>query len=280
MLLQLELGDRLPAVEADVAQIQQLVLNLVVNGAEAIGDQPGNVLVTTGVQDVDAAGAIGLVGPAPLAPGRYVFLEVRDTGCGMDDATKAKIFDPFFTTKFAGRGLGLAATLGIVRGHKGAVGLSSKPGKGTSFRVFLPVSSLPIQRVGRPPAAGFAGSGTVLVVDDDRGVRGTLRMLLTSMGFDVLEARDGREAVDTFAAHADAIALVVLDLTMPVFGGREVFTELRLIRSDVRVILSSGYDEEETTRRFGAKGLAGFLQKPYTGTDLAEKLTIAFKSNA
>jgi PAS domain S-box-containing protein len=278
--LELELDASLPAVEADVAQIQQIVLNLVVNGAEAIGDEPGTVLVTTGVQDVDAASAIDLVGSGPLAPGRYVFVEVRDTGSGMDDATKSRIFDPFFTTKFTGRGLGLAATLGIIGGHHGAVWLSSAPGKGTTFRVLLPASSLPLPRNRRPPAADFAGSGTVLVVDDEKGVRGTLRMLLTYMGFDVLEAGDGREAIDVFAAHADRIALVVLDLTMPVLGGREVFEQLRLIRPGVRVILSSGYDEEETTRRFSAKGLAGFLQKPYTAADLAEKLSAALKAEA
>ena len=276
--LRLELEANLPAVEVDVAQIQQLVLNLVVNGAEAIGDESGSLLVTTGVQDVDAAHAMDLVGSAPLAPGRYVFVEVRDTGCGMDEATKARIFDPFFTTKFTGRGLGLAATLGIVRGHKGAVGLSSVPGKGTTFKVLLPASSIPVPRDGRPPGAGFSGSGVVLVVDDDKGVRATLRMLLLSMGFVVLEASDGREAIDVFTANADAIGVVVLDLTMPVLGGREVFAELCLIRPGVRVILSSGYDEEETTRRFGAKGVAGFLQKPYTAADLAEKLRAALKS--
>ena len=278
VLLRLELGPNLPAVEADVAQIQQVVLNLVVNGAEAIGDEPGRVLVTTGIQDVDAADTTDLVGSAPLAPGRYVFLEVRDTGCGMDDATKARIFDPFFTTKFTGRGLGLAATLGIVRSHGGAVRLSSTPGKGTTFRVLLPASSLPVKRNDLPLSTGFAGSGTVLVVDDEKGVRSTLRMLLTPMGFDVLEASDGQEAIDLFVANADAIVLVVLDLTMPVLGGREVFAKLRLIRPGVRVILSSGYDEEEMTRRFGAKGIAGFLQKPYTAAELAEKLSAALES--
>jgi CheY-like chemotaxis protein len=259
--------------------VQQVVLNLVVNGIEAIGNEAGSVFVTTGVQDVDAAIAADLVGSVPLSPGLYVFVEVRDTGCGMDEATKARIFDPFFTTKFTGRGLGLAATLGIARSHKGAVGLSSAPGKGTTFRFLLPASSLPVPRERRPLTVAFTGSGTVLIVDDDHGVRGTLRMLLTSLGFDVLEARDGEEALDVFTARADAIALVILDLTMPVLGGREVFSELCRIRPGVRVILSSGYDKEETMRRFGAKGLAGFLQKPYTAGDLAEKISAALESS-
>jgi signal transduction histidine kinase len=278
--LHLRLGAGLPAVEADPAQVQQVVLNLVVNGVEAIGNEPGNVFVTTGMQEVDEASATNLAGSVPLSPGRYVFVEVRDTGCGMDEATKAKIFDPFFTTKFTGRGLGLAATLGIARSHKGAVGLSSVPGEGTVFRFLLPASSLPVQRERRPLPADFAGSGTILIVDDDHGVRGTLRMLLTSLGFEVLEARDGQEALDLFAAQADAIVLVVLDLTMPVLGGREVFSELRRIRPGVRVILSSGYDKEETMRRFGAKGLAGFLQKPYTTGDLSEKIRAALEPKA
>jgi signal transduction histidine kinase len=276
--LQFELDANLPAVEADPGQIQQVVLNLIVNGVEAIGDEQGTVVVTTGIHDVDAVSATDFVGSTPLAPGRYVFVEVRDTGCGMDEATKAKIFDPFFTTKSAGRGLGLAATLGIVRGHRGAVGLFSAPGNGTTFRVLLPASALRVERGDPPIVAGFSGSGTVLIVDDDKGVRGTLRMLLTSMGFDVLEARDGREAIEVFAANADAIAAVVLDLTMPVLGGREVFDELRAVRPGVRVILSSGYDKDETMRRFGAKGLAGFLRKPYTSADLAEKLSAALGS--
>jgi signal transduction histidine kinase len=275
--LHLELGAGLPAVEADPAQVQQVVLNLVVNGIEAIGHEPGSVFLTTGVVDVDVASATDFVGPVPLSPGRYVFVQVRDTGCGMDEATKAKIFDPFFTTKFTGRGLGLAATLGIARSHKGAVGLSSVPGKGTTFRLLLPASSLPVQRIRRPPPMDFTGSGTILIVDDDHGVRGTLRMLLTTLGFDVLEARDGQEALDVFAARADGIALVILDLTMPVLGGREVFSELCRIRPGVSVILSSGYDKEETMRRFGAKGLAGFLQKPYTAGDLAEKISAALE---
>jgi signal transduction histidine kinase/CheY-like chemotaxis protein len=276
--LRLDLAADLPAVEADVAQIQQVVLNLVVNGAEAIGDEPGSVFVTTGVVDIDRDHAADLVGSLPLAPGRYVFVEVRDTGCGMDDATKARIFDPFFTTKFTGRGLGLAATLGIVRGHKGAVDLSTAPGKGTTFRVLLPASSLLVQRDRPPQAAGFAGTGTVLVVDDEKSVRSTLRMLLTSMGFTVIEAGDGRQAVDVFTANAEAISLVILDLTMPVLDGSAVFAELRRIRPGVRVILSSGYDEVETTRRFSGQGLAGFLQKPYTAAELEEKLSSALRS--
>jgi signal transduction histidine kinase/ActR/RegA family two-component response regulator len=273
--LRLELASGLPAVEADVAQIQQVVVNLVVNGAEAIGDQVGTVLVTTGVEQVDAAYASDLVGVASLVPGTYVFVEVQDTGSGMDEETMAKIFDPFFTTKFTGRGLGLAAVLGIVRGHKGAMKIHSTPGRGTTFKVLLPASAKAAQTGDRPRSAAVRGSGTVLVIDDEKGVRHTLRMLLSTWGFDVLEAADGREGVDVFAANVDRIALVVLDMTMPMFGGEEVFRELRSLRPDVPVLLSSGYDEEEATRHFTAKGLAGFLQKPYSAAELAAKVQAA-----
>ena len=276
--LRLELAADLPAVEADVAQIQQLVMNLVVNGAEAIGDSQGTVLVTTGVQDVDATYAAEVVGSTRLAPGRYVFVEVHDTGCGMDDATKAKIFDPFFTTKFTGRGLGLAAALGIVRGHKGALKIYSTPGRGTTFKVLFPASTLRAQRDSAPAAETVRGSGTVLVIDDEKGVRSTVRMILTPLGFDVLEASDGRQGVSVFAANADAIAVVLLDMTMPELSGEEVFRELRRIRPSVPVILSSGYNEVEATRRFTAKGLAGFLQKPYSAVDLTRKLSAAIEA--
>ena len=274
--LRLELGRELPAVEADVAQIQQVVMNLVINGAEAIGDARGAVLVTTGVKDVDAALAGELFPPEPIEPGRYVFIEVRDDGCGMDEATKDKIFDPFFTTKFAGRGLGLAAVLGIVRGHKGALRIATKPGEGTAFEVFFPASSRQTRvPARRKPSGEFRGEGLVLVVDDERQLRASAARILEHFGFRTIEAANGREAVDIFRARGDEVVAVLLDLTMPEMSGEESFRELRRLRPDVRVVLSSGYSEHEATRRFSAKGLVGFLQKPYTADELAEKMRAA-----
>jgi two-component system, cell cycle sensor histidine kinase and response regulator CckA len=274
--LRLELTQNLPSISADIAQIQQIVMNLVINGAEAIGDQSGTVLVTTGLQAIDDFYVQSLFSSEGISAGTYVYLEVHDTGCGMDEATKIRIFDPFFTTKFTGRGLGLAAVLGIVRGHKGTIKVYSSPGKGTTFKVFFPASDSPALR---PPAepAPFRGEGLALVIDDDQGVREAASRLLEHFGFRVLTAVNGHHGVEVFREHEREIAVVLLDMTMPVMNGEETFREIRRVRADVPVILSSGYNEIEATRRFTAKGLAGFLQKPFTPKELGQKLALALK---
>jgi PAS domain S-box-containing protein len=271
--LRLALAPVLPAIEADVAQVQQVLMNLVINGGEAIGEGCGTVVVTTGAQDVDPADAEKVFG-SEIRPGRYVFIEVHDTGSGMDDETKSKIFDPFFTTKFTGRGLGLAAVLGIVRGHGGAIKVHSSPGCGSTFQVFFPASDRPAAApVKRAPR--YRGRGSALVIDDDSGVRAAARRIFERFGFEVLEAENGRVGADLFARRAAAITIVLLDMTMPELGGEETFRELQRVRADVPVILTSGYDEIEATRRFTSKGLAGFLQKPFAPEDLAAKLMAA-----
>ena len=274
--LRLELTQDLPAVSADIAQVQQIVMNLVINGAEAIGDQRGTVLVTTGVQGIDEFYVQSLFSSEGIAPGTYVYLEVHDTGCGMDEATKMRIFDPFFTTKFTGRGLGLAAVLGIVRGHKGAMKVYSSPGKGTTFKVFFPASNGAAVRPA-PEVMSFRGEGLALVVDDDQGVREAASRLLEYFGFRVLQAVDGRHGAEEFRKHASEVVVVILDMTMPEMNGEETFREIRRVRADVPVILTSGYNEIEATRRFTAKGLAGFLQKPFTPKELTQKLSLALK---
>ena len=276
--LRLELTDGLASVEADVAQVQQVLMNLVINGAEAIGEERGTVLVTTGAQEIDEQYAHSLFS-AEIKPGRYVFIEVHDTGVGMDDETRAKIFDPFFTTKFTGRGLGLAAVLGIVRSHGGAIKVYSTPGRGSTFKVFFPASSRAALEVASK-APSFRGEGLALLVDDDAGVRGASRRMFELMGFRVLEAANGRQGADLFARHAREIRVVLLDMTMPEMGGEETFRELRRVREDVAVILTSGYNEIEATRRFISKGLAGFLQKPFTPDELALKLAAALGPKA
>ena len=275
--LRLELAQNLPAVEADVAQVQQIVMNLVLNGAEAIGEANGTVLVATGCQDVDARYAVDTVGSERLREGRYVFVEVHDTGCGIEPDVQAKIFDPFFTTKFHGRGLGLAAVLGIVRAHKGAIKVYSAVGRGTTFKVFFPASDQPADPQERSRGNSFHGSGLVLLVDDEPQLRRTARRMLEHFSFDVVEAANGREAIEIMQERVSDVVAVLLDMTMPVLGGEETFRELRRIRADVPVILSSGYNEVEATRRFTSKGLAGFLQKPYSADELATKMEAALK---
>ena len=274
--LRLELTRDLPSISADIAQVQQIVMNLVINGAEAIGDQRGTVLVTTGMQVIDEFYVQSLFSREGIETGTYVYLEVHDTGCGMDEATKNRIFDPFFSTKFTGRGLGLAAVLGIVRGHKGAIKVYSSPGKGTTFKVFFPASDAQAAAAA-PEVASFRGEGVALVIDDDQGVREAASRLLEYFGFRVLQGTDGRHGSEVFRQHASEITVVILDMTMPEMNGEETFREIRRMRADVPVILSSGYNEIEATRRFTSKGLAGFLQKPFTPKELGQKLALALK---
>lgn len=270
--VRLELVDDLPLIEADTGQMQQVIMNLVINGGEAIGDNVGLVVCTTGSQLVDDAylRTLGIEAPE-ITPGRYVTLEIHDSGSGMDEAVLSRIFDPFFTTKFTGRGLGLAAVLGIVRGHKGALKVYSSPGKGSTFKLLFPaLAAAPILTDFEAAHRELAGSGTVLIVDDEEAIRSTARNTLQRYGYRTIEAKDGREAVELFRQIPDEIALVLLDLTMPYMNGEEVLRELKVIKPSVRVLLSSGFNQVEAVRRFTGKGLAGFLQKPYTSNALAK----------
>jgi CheY-like chemotaxis protein len=204
-------------------------------------------------------------------------VEVSDTGGGMDDDTQEKVFEPFFSTKFAGRGLGLAATLGIVRGHKGAIMLDSSPGEGTSVRVLLPVSTEGAIAT-RATEGAFAdaeewvGYGPVLLVDDEEAVRDTVKEMLERIGLPVLTASDGREAIDLFSKRSGEFSCVLLDFSMPYMDGGETLRELLRIRADVQVILSSGYGEQQIGERFPEEGIAAFIQKPYQIEVLEETL--------
>ena len=257
------LATGLRAVEADAGQIQQVVMNLITNAAEAVGDRAGDIVVSTGEVEADRAYLSDSFLDEHLPEGRYVYLEVTDSGCGMDKETQAKIFDPFFTTKFTGRGLGLATVLGIVRGHGGTIRVYSEPGKGTAFKVLLPASgkAAPPRRDGREMVR--TGSGTVLVVDDEPGVRDVASKMLELAGYTVLTAHNGTAGVEMFRERAGEIAAVLLDMTMPDISGEEVFRAIRQIRPDAKVIVSTGYNEQETMSLFRGKGLAGFIQKPY-----------------
>ncbi|MHC4715654.1 MAG: PAS domain-containing hybrid sensor histidine kinase/response regulator, partial [Planctomycetota bacterium] len=268
-------GD-LPPVEADAAQIRQVVMNLITNASEAIGDEPGIISIRTGVTDADrdylAEAQLGQSLPA----GRYVYLQVTDTGCGIDPQNLPKLFEPFYTTKFTGRGLGLAAVLGIVRGHHGAIKVESQVGEGTSFRLLLSrAAEAPAQApaaAAPAPARAPRGRGAILVVDDERTVRELARKALQREGFTVLTAADGREGVAVFGEHADEISAVLLDMTMPEISGEEAFDALRRICPDVPILLASGYAEEDVTGRFEGRDLAGFIHKPFELRELIAKV--------
>ena len=273
--LRYHFSENLPAIKADATQVRQIIMNLIINASEAIGEANGVIAVTTGVMEVDSDYLGETYLDDHLSSGTYVYLEVADTGCGMDKATRHKIFDPFFSTKFTGRGLGLAAILGIVRGHQGAIKVYSEPGKGSTFKVLFPAVPPKIENQGEKREEGktaWQGEGIVLLVDDDETVRQVGGRMLERLGFEVIPVADGQEAVECFRRRADQIRCVLLDLTMPYLDGEECFRELRRIRKDVRVVVTSGYNEQEITQRFAGKGLAGFVQKPFTLSTLQEIL--------
>jgi len=269
-----ELAKDLLSIECDATQVRQVVLNLITNASEAIGEGPGVVTIRTGQVDCDAAELADTYAAEKLPEGRCVFVEVADTGAGMDEETQTKIFDPFFTTKFTGRGLGLAAVLGIVRGHRGAIEVKSEPDCGTRIKVLFPAGekAAPEPQAQEVGEAVWTGKGTVLLVDDEELVRKVVSRMLTRLGFDVVAAQDGVEAVKLFRERSDEIVLVLLDLTMPRMGGEETFVELQRIREDVKVILSSGYVERDSTSQFAGRRLAGFIQKPYRLDPLRDRI--------
>ncbi|HEY3351641.1 MAG TPA: PAS domain S-box protein [Polyangia bacterium] len=272
-VLRFELARALPAVEADVTQVRQVVMNLILNAAEALADAPGAITVRTGIAEVAPEALAEAWAAEDLAPGRFVFVEVADTGCGMDEATRARIFDPFFTTKFTGRGLGLAAVLGIVRQHRGAITVDSAPGRGTVFRVLLPAAGAAVATATAPADAdAWRGRGTILVVDDEPDVREVSGEMLRALGFHVRTAANGRDAITALQRHRREVVAVLLDLTMPIMSGVDAFPRLRELAPDLPIIIASGYGEGDVARRFDPAGEAVVVQKPFGLETLRAKL--------
>ena len=270
-----ELERNLPAVIADVTQIRQIIMNLVINAADAIGELGGGIHIATGVMQADRAYLDRAYLSPTIAAGPYVYLEVRDNGCGMRPETLARIFEPFFSTKFTGRGLGLAAVLGIVRGHGGAIRVDSEPGEGTTFRLLLPAAlgqALPAAREPAPASPGWRGQGTVLVVDDEENVREVTARILEALGFAAVLAVDGEDALNLIARRPGPFVAVLLDLTMPRMDGAEAFARLQRFRPGLPVLLMSGYSEQEAVGRFTGAGFAGFIQKPFHMQELRQRL--------
>jgi len=275
-----QLDTDLPMVSGDPSQIRQVIMNLVANSAEAIGAEGGVITIATMTRDCDRAYLSSTYLDENLPAGRYVVLEIADTGDGVDEEAKGKLFDPFFTTKVTedgqkqARGLGLAAVLGVIRGHRGAMKVTSVPGQGATFTILFPRIKSQASEIepSSPSDKEWRGSGTVLVIDDEDTTRSVARRMLEKLGFSVLTAAAGREGAAIYREHADEISVVLLDLAMPDMDGGDTFRELCRIREDVRVILSSGYDALRSAERFTGVGVAGFLEKPYRMEDLAGKL--------
>ena len=265
-----DLAENLPLIEADATQLRQIVMNLITNASESMAATSGVVSVQTRAQRFGRAELDHCVLGEDLPEGVYVVLDVSDTGCGMDDDTLQRIFDPFYTSKFAGRGLGLAAVQGIVRGHRGAIRIQTELGRGTSFQVLLPVTEesrelIPAER-GTPEA--WRGEGTALLADDDDLVRRVGQRILERAGFDVILASDGVQALELYREREQEIVCVVLDLTMPRMSGEELYAELRRLTQTLPIVIASGYSEQDAMSRFASAGRTGFLSKPFASHDL------------
>lgn len=283
VILKLSLADQLPGIEADPSQLQQVVMNLVTNANEAIDTRSGVIAIRTGVTFVGKEYLDQCLHGDEASEGYFVFVEVSDTGCGMDAQTMKKIFDPFFTTKFTGRGLGMSAILGIVRRHRAALKAYSEKGQGSTFRVLFPALNYVAndQEYGEERPLSRYSSSVVLVVDDEEIIRDMAAMMLRDLGIDeVVTACNGKEAIEIYRRDMDRIALVLLDLTMPKMDGEETFRQLRLMNPEVKVVLSSGYSEQSVQDRFVGKRLFGFLQKPYTPEAMKELVEKALAADA
>jgi PAS domain S-box-containing protein len=273
-VLKRDFAENLPNIQGDITQLRQVIINLITNASEAIGDEDGVIRITTSLQRCDRRYLDSISIHEKLPEGDYVRLEVSDTGCGMDEGTRERLFEPFFTTKFAGRGLGLASVLGILRAHRGAAEIQSEPGHGTRFRVLLPaMTGLAMPPINEIVASGASAAGRVLLVDDEESVRKVAKLMLEASGFSVLTASSGRDAIEMFQRAAEDIVCIILDVTMPGMDGLETLEQLRQVRRDVRVILTSGFTEEEIAPRVAGEGPAGFLKKPYNPAQLSDKVT-------
>ncbi|MGH7510688.1 MAG: hybrid sensor histidine kinase/response regulator [Gemmatimonadales bacterium] len=274
--LVLDVPEECPPIEGDRTQLQQLMMNLVINGGEAIGDGAGTLTVRLRTEDFTERRERIRTAGFPISPGEYIRIDVIDSGAGMDPETRDRIFEPFFTTKFLGRGLGLSAALGIVRGHRGAIGVRSEPERGTTFTVLLPVAreARPV-RQSRPDMSlddDLRGVGTILVADDEAAVRTLAQSVLQEVGYTVELAEDGLQAVERLEALGQQVSLILLDLTMPRLAGAEAALELRRVRPDIPIVAMSGYGDIEVMERFSGTAIDDYLPKPFSPDQLAAKV--------
>jgi CheY-like chemotaxis protein len=256
----------MPPIIGDASQLRQVVMNLILNAAEAIGEAQGVVLVSLaktviepGQSDVDYFGKA-------IPPGGYLVMEVTDNGCGMDEETMRRIFEPFYTTKFTGRGLGMSAVHGIITAHKGALQLASQAGQGTAFKVYLPAQISTVAEENSAPLAAeeqWKGSGTILLAEDEVLITVILKDMLEELGFTVITATNGKEALELYQKNAADITMVVTDIGMPIMNGYEMFSELKKLNPKLPIIISSGFGDKEVTTTIPRDAVAGMLSKPY-----------------
>jgi len=273
-----ELETDLPPVKADATQIRQIVMNLITNASDALQNAGGDITLRTGVLDrsqLHQPGFASLIGDAERTADsseEMVYLEVHDTGAGMTPDTLRRIFDPFFSTKFSGRGLGLAAVMGIVRSHQGLIRIRTEPERGTSFQVLFPSVRGKVTKQEKPSAARseWRGEGTILVVEDEEEVREVAERILQDFGFQTIPAVDGRDALDIMESRGSGMTAILMDLSMPRMGGQEALRQLRQSWPDLPVIMMSGYTEESVAPQFNdaGPGVTAFLQKPFFAEDL------------
>jgi PAS domain S-box-containing protein len=276
--LTLELQDPLPSIAGDSTQLQQVIMNLVINSAEAIPEYvPGTVRIATGARKPTISEQAGAIIPLASVDQDYVVLTIADTGTGISPEIRARIFEPFYTTKFTGRGLGLSAVLGIVKAHRGSICLQTALGGGSIFSALFPPEAAPVLAEIPTSSNAVGGNGTILVIDDESMVRKLAEEALQLFGYQVLLAENGRQGIDLLAAHPEIVA-IVLDLAMPVMRGDQAAPVLRRVRPAVPIILSSGYSETEARQRFGNIEITAFLQKPYQTATFIKAVSAVLKS--
>jgi CheY-like chemotaxis protein len=274
--IQRELANNLFPIEGDSGQIEQVLMNLFVNAADAMPQGGDIFLKTTNISHRDIRDK--LYDPKP---GNYILLAITDTGIGMDSKTLERIFEPFFTTKelSRGTGLGLASVYGIIKGHGGYIDVDSEKGRGTTFKIYLPATDEEVQKTIEAPHDIVKGTGTILLVDDEEMVLEVGERFLKVMGYHVLTAREGKEAIEVYKKHRETIDLVLLDIIMPNMKGGEVFDRLKKINPNIKVLLSSGYSIDGEASQILERGCSGFIQKPFDMNQLSKSIGALLRDN-
>jgi len=264
----------IPVIQGDAGQLRQIVMNLMINASEAIGEEQGDIRVALAKRKITAAEPEKDYLGQAITVGSYICLEVTDSGCGMDDETKQRIFEPFYTTKFVGRGLGMSALLGVVTSHKGALQLSSQPDKGTTIKVYLPVQNgdVPAKPTQQNDSEAWQGSGTILLVEDEPQLIEVAKTLLEMLGFSTIEASNGVEALEQYRKKSSEIRLVMTDIGMPLMNGYQLIRELKKINPKLPIVVSSGFSNTDVTSKIAPGDISGLISKPYNFDQLRDVL--------